>query len=90
MALIEGVESAPVDDRPGLVLFWSQRYLDGPSGRFALVVSMRELIDAYCEGRTQQASVDAWLPDLQLAVVEPHGAADPPTARKWFTGMSAL
>jgi hypothetical protein len=83
-AVLEAAEVVEVaGEGPGVLLLWTQLTCDQGHRRFGLMMSVRELLaarPAHGDGSGSQR----WLPDLALAVVEPHGTPANADERTWF------
>jgi hypothetical protein len=81
---VEAVEAVEIaEEGPGVLLMWTQVTYDQGQRRFGLLMSVRELLaarPAHADGSWSER----WLPDLALAVVEPHGTPASPDERTWF------
>jgi hypothetical protein len=83
-AVLEAAEVVQVaDDGPGVLLLWTQLTYDHGQRRFGLLMSVSELLAAR-PAHDDRSGSDRWLPDLALAVVEPHGTPASADERTWF------
>lgn len=84
-AALEAAEVVEMDsDGPGVMLLWIQTTYDQGQRKFGFLMSVSELIEHRPSAPGQTVTADRWLPDLALAVVEPHGTSASSAVRTWF------
>jgi hypothetical protein len=69
---------------PGVMLLWMQTTYDQGQRKFGFLMGVSELLAARPGEPGRPASADHWLPDLALALVEPHGTPASAAVRTWF------
>ncbi len=84
LAVLEAAEVVEVaEDGPGVLLLRTQLTFDQGQRRFGLLMSVRELLAAR-PAEDGLSGSDRWLPDLPLAIVEPHRTRASGNERTWF------
>jgi hypothetical protein len=84
-AALEAAEVVEFDsDGPGVMLLWIQTTRDQGQRKFGLLMAVHELLQARPSEPGQPSEPDQWLPELALALVEPHSTPASAAVRTWF------